>query len=180
MTVEVLLIPSCGIEPMDQLSPKDTLLQLFRGLCLWETDDYHMILVTGGFSCSPFVQTKPASHIMRDWLISRGVHPDFILTEDKSVDTFESVKLGLRVLDDLEVPFNITVVTQRQQARRYWISFLLGYGVYVQLAQLDYKLPPTTAVEEWFSLAYHLLDPRGKGPLARGNRIYLNQLASSL
>lgn len=180
MTVEVLLIPSCGIESVDQLSPKDTLLRLRHGLSLWESETYHMILVTGGISYSPFVQTRPASHIMRDWLIGRGVKPDFILTEDRSVDTFESIKLGLRILDDLEVPFNITVVTHRKQARRFWISFLLGYGIRVRLAKLDYKTPPMIALEEWLCLSYHLIDPKGKGPLARVNRNYLNQLASSL
>lgn len=181
MTVEVLLIPGCGIEPTDQLSPSDTLLRLFHGLCLWEaSNDYHAILVTGGLSYSPFVQTKPASHIMRDWLVSRGVHHDCILVEDKSVDTFESIKFGLQLLDKhVEPPANITVVTHRQHARRYWVSFLLGYGIHVQLAQLDYKVPPTIALEEWLCLAYHLFDPKGKGLLARNNRSYLKQLASS-
>lgn len=190
MAVEVLFIPSCGIEPTDKLSPQDTLIRLFHGLCLWESGAYKMILVTGGLSYSPFVQTKPASHLMRDWLISRGVHPDCILVEDKSVDTFESIKFGLQVLhermtmhllgEQVELPVDITVVTHRQHARRYWVSFKLGYGIRIQLANLDYEIPPATALEEWFCLAYHLFDPKGKGPLARHNRTYLKQLAASL
>ncbi len=190
MAIEVLFIPSCGIEPTDKLSPQDTLIRLFHGLCLWESGDYKMILVTGGFSYSPFVQTKPASHIMRDWLIGRGVNPDCILVEDQSVDTFESIKFGLQTLrqrmtiellgEQVKLPVDITVVTHRQHARRYWVSFKLGYGINVRLANLDYQVPSMVALEEWLCLAYHLLDPKGKGPLARNNRTYLKQLASSL
>ncbi len=174
---KILLIPSCGIQPVDFPS-RDTLIRLLQGQIHWQIGGFDLILLTGGIFNPRFVQTRPASHIMKDWLIGRGILEDFILTEDKSVDTYENIQFGLDVLgvNDL-LPADITVLSQWQHARRFQISFFLGYGIYVHTIPLHYDISPRTALNEWLFMACHVLDPKGKGLLAARNREMRHQQA---
>ncbi|MDD5217882.1 MAG: YdcF family protein [Candidatus Omnitrophica bacterium] len=168
---KILLIPSCGIQPVDFPSPQDTLIRLRQGLKLWRMAAYDTILVTGGIFHPHWIQTRPAAHIMRDWLINQGVPEDYILTEDKSVDTFENVNNSVGVLMEADAwPAEITVVTQWQHALRFATTFLYGHGVWIKTFGLHYPVSLTTSLNECLFIAYHLLDPTGKGRLAARNR----------
>lgn len=177
----ILLIPSCGIEPVDHLSSKDTLIRLMHGLAEWQSRQYDLILVTGGVFNPRFVQTRPAGQLMKDWLVAMGIREDIILTENKSLDTFENVKYGIEVLQDNNAwPADITVVTQWQHAVRFATTFLLGYKIKIRLCPAHYPISTKTALNEYFFMAYHLFDPKGNGLLAKHNRALRREAAASL
>jgi uncharacterized SAM-binding protein YcdF (DUF218 family) len=174
---KVLLIPSGGIQAVDFPAPQDTLIRLRQGLKLWHTGAYDMVLVTGGTFNPQWIQTRPAAHIMRDWLVNNGVDPECILVEDKSVDTFENVNNSVAVLMDADAwPAEITVVTQWQHATRLATSFLYGHHIWIKTFGLHYPISLRTALNEYLFMAYHLLDPSGKGRLASHNRETRRQL----
>lgn len=168
---KILLVPSGGIAPLNQLPPENTLLRCEAALELWRTERYDYMLVCGGLFLSPHIQTRPAADIMRDWFAQKGVSTRLILVERESVDTFENVERSIHLLTKMHlIRPRITVVTQWQHALRFWVTFRFGYGLHVGLAPISYPLAWHEYIAEAGSLFYHLIDPRGARACARKRR----------
>ncbi len=176
--MKVLLVPSCGISPVNQLTPTDTLLRCQRALKLWQSGKYDKILVSGGIFLPPQTQTKAAGVLMAEWLVSHGVPRRALIIEGRSVDTFGNIKFSLDRLKEINVgKAEITVVTQWQHAVRFWISFFFGYGLWVKLHFMRYPISLRTWLKEWFLIIYHLYDPIGIKKIARKNREQRRQIS---
>ena len=169
--MNILYIPSCGISPVDQLSPGDTLLRCQEALRLWRRGGYDLLGVGGGMFLPPGVQKTPAAVLMREWFIARGVEDYQIIDERRSLDTYQNAAFLLEELAVYEVPEpRIMVVTQWQHAIRFWITFRRAHGVRVRLHPIRYPISWKTWMMEWFLIFYHAIDRRGTLALARKNR----------
>jgi hypothetical protein len=180
--MHVLLIPSCKIGPgLNELNPGDTLVRLTRGLELWREGKFDRILVVGGRFNAPTVQTIAASELMIPWLTKRGVPREAIVFENQSRDTYENVSFGLKALKKAGLESaSITVVTQWQHAVRFWLTFFFGYGRLVHLVPMDYPVPWSVFLSEWFFMVLHLIFPRGNlSPISRWHRARLSKLAQT-
>lgn len=165
------MIPAERIMPINALSRR-TRLRLGRGLSLWKEGGYAAILVTGGLYHDPKRQTVPASVLMKRWLVLHGgVDPDDIITEERSRDTFENVRLGLlRVFRTFRhLRFDVTVVSHPTHLRRFR-SVFRAYGMRVDTVPVHYPLSIKERVLEAMMYAYHLFDSDGSGAVARMNR----------
>lgn len=168
--MNILLIPSEKIEAVDRLSVI-TKGRCDVGLRLWRTGYYNKVLVTGGLFLSPELQKTAAASLMCDYLIDQGVPAHAIVVEDKSLDTFENISLGIRALESLGINGQITVVTQYQHAMRFWITFRLAHGIHVKIIPIRQPVRFLDWCLEWLVLIpYHLLDWHGKYFLAKKNR----------
>lgn len=71
------------------------------------------IVVTGGAVANRFAE----AHVMRDWLVQRGVDPKRIVVEDRARFTRENAMLAVPILQRLGAT-RVTVVTERFHVRR--------------------------------------------------------------
>lgn len=168
----VLLVPSCGIAPIDRLQAGDTLFRCERALEAWRTGRYDYILCTGGIFNPPSIQTVAAATLMGLWFLERGVPDAALVIEDRSLDTYENAAFGLVALRARlgSVRWDISVMTQWQHAVRFFFTFFLGHGLLVELKPIHQPISWRTWFWEWFLLVYHLIDWRGTLPVARYNR----------
>lgn len=167
----VLFVPSCGVTEHNVLTPTDTLLRCEEGLKLWRSGDYDYILVTGGLFNPKHVQSIPAGMLMRGWFIARGVDPNKVIEETRSLDTFENIKFGLEELRKRGIPDrDITVVTQWQHAWRFAITFRRAYGIKVKRVPLEYAMSWKSWLIEFVLIAYHAYDRYGTKHVAQKNR----------
>lgn len=164
----ILMVPSWQLVPRDRLSPHDTQLVCQEALQLWKTGLYDLLLLTGGLFLPPYIQTKPSAELMKDWFVSQGVEPSRIVTETRSLDTFENISYSLAELQLLGINHpDITVCTQWQHAVRIRHTFERAHGVEVQIYTLNFDLPPREQAWQWLYIAYHWYDTRGDKWLAR-------------
>lgn len=168
----VLLVPSCGISPVDRLTPGDTLFRCERALEAWRTGEYTHVLCTGGIFNPPDIQTVAAATLMGYWFLERGVPDAALVIEDRSLDTYENVAFALRALCARLgcEPYTITVITQWQHALRFFFSFFFGHGRLVELKPIHQPISWKTWMWEWVFIIYHLIDWRGTFFIARRNR----------
>ncbi len=172
--MNLLMIPSEEVKRHNKLSA-NTIKRLNAGLDLWWSGGFDKIVLTGGIYNSSDVQSRPASVLMRIYLMANGVDKNKILVERKSLDTFENVKNVLEKLEYLDIDqLNITVVTQWQHAIRFWICFR-SYGIKVALFPLKYSVSLFTSLKEYFFILYHVYDKKGRKFLARLNRKFRTQ-----
>lgn len=171
--MKILLIPAEEIDPVDQLSA-NTLRRCEAGLTAWNSGDYDFLLLSGGIFLPSTRQTKSAASTMEQWFVAQGVEPDCIWTEDQSLDTYENIRLGLRVMNTqlgMEEK-DITVLTQYQHAIRFLLTFWLAHRRRIKIIPIR---QPAMSWKSWFLewvvlIPYHFLDRRGTWFLARRNR----------
>lgn len=169
--MRVLLVPACEVVYLNQLGPR-TLARCQEALRRWAGDFYEVLVVSGGIYELPHVQTVPAAKLMCDWFVSNGVHPGQIVVEDHSLDTFENVSLSLAKIRALQPePLELEIVTQTQHARRFWLSFFLGYRIWPKLHRIEYQMSLKEKFMEWLFLLIHLFWPKDGGPLGEKNRM---------
>ncbi len=172
--LEVLFVPAELIEPINQLSVR-TQLRCLRALDLWFTGKYTYILVSGGKFLPPSTQTAPAALLMEHWLVDHGVSEKVIVRDLQSVDTFENILFGMQALarhghGDPSL-ITVTLVTEPLHAARFVHSFKAMYGSGIRVSPVRYQLSCLEHIKEALFMCIHMLDPRGKGGVARYNRL---------
>ncbi len=178
--MNVLMIPAGGIDPVDQPGKADTLPRLEAGLEAWASGRFHYILVCGGIFLPQNIQTRAAADIMADWLVEHGIRRVAIITEDRSVDTFENVNFGIAALQrvGIEKP-TISVCSHALHAVRTCIS-LDAHEIATDTNRCaNYSISWKILLMEIGFVLYHWLDPLGKGWLARRNCAKRRQVAQS-
>lgn len=181
--MRVLLVLSEGMTGHDQLSDI-TLARCGRALALWRTGKYNYLLVTGGKFLPPEIQNRPIADVMRDWFIQNGIHDEYIIVEDESVDTYENISFSLALLRERGLKANdeITVCTQMQHAWRAAITFWRAHGMRVHLEYVRQPTMPWADVlkELLLLVPYHLWDWDGNGTVAANNRMARRRAATSV
>lgn len=166
--MRILFVPAGHIKRKDQLG-RDTLLRCQEALDLWDSQEFHYILVAGGIFNPPAVQTVPAAQIMADWFVSHGVLRSRILIEDKSLDTYENIHFSMRLLREQfsRSLGELLVVTHWTHSLRFLMTFRRAHGVLISASSLFYPLGWRACLSECVSLTLHLLDSRGNNPVSR-------------
>jgi uncharacterized SAM-binding protein YcdF (DUF218 family) len=93
---------------------------------------------------------------MRRILIENGISSDRIIIEDKSVSTHENISFSLKLIENLGLEKNITIVTSEfHQYRTSLIAKNLGVkNSYSISSHTQFFLLPTYWIREWFGICY--------------------------
>ena len=95
---------------------------------------------------------------MRDYLVGKGISPDRIYMDDKSVDTDENLRFSKAVIEQEGLPETITIVTDGfHQLRADMKAEKLGMKAYNISAHTPLWLAPTYWVREWYGLVYYFV-----------------------
>lgn len=88
-------------------------------------------------------------------LIRRGISPDRIILEDKSVNTYENIRNSLAILDSIGAQRRAVIVTSEfHQLRASMISEKQGLESYSVSSRTYPPLLPSYWIREWFAAAY--------------------------
>jgi len=87
----VLFIPFGEVHESGKKLSDNTLSALIKGVELHNRKKFDFIVVSGG--------KNNAAGLMKNWLWEKKVKNDIICTEDKSRDLFDSVQMGLGLVD---------------------------------------------------------------------------------
>ena len=95
---------------------------------------------------------------MRDWLVGRGIAPERIFMEDKSVNTEENLRFSKRIIAENGLPETVTLVTDGfHQLRAEMIAEKQGISAYNISGETSWYLLPTYWVREWFGVVHYKL-----------------------
>ena len=111
------------------------------------------VVVSGGQGKD---ESKSEAQAMFEYLTERGIAPDRIYKEDKSVNTEENLKFSMDIIKREKLPEKITLVTDGyHQLRAEMIADSLGIEAWNISAKTSTWLLPTYWVREWFGIAYY-------------------------
>lgn len=92
---------------------------------------------------------------IRQGLIRRGISPDRIILEDKSVNTYENIRNSLEILDSIGAQRRAAIVTSEfHQLRASMISEKQGLKSYSVSSRTYPPLLPSYWIREWFAVVY--------------------------
>lgn len=95
---------------------------------------------------------------MKDWLVDKGISPERIFMEDKSVNTEENLSFSKSIIDENGLPKRITIVTDGfHQLRADILAERIGIESNNISAKTRWYLLPTYWVREWFGVLYYKL-----------------------
>ena len=99
---------------------------------------------------------------MKQYLISKGIAPERIFMEEKSVNTEQNLKYSMDIIRQEGLSQNVTIVTDGyHQLRAKMIAKKIGIEDTCAISADTSKiLLPTYWVREWFAIPYYLI--RGK------------------
>lgn len=168
--MNVLLVPSAEIAPLDQLSGTRTLIRCENALIAWNSGKYDLLLVCGGKTHSPEFESRPAAVTMAEWFLDHGISAADIVIEDQSLDTYQNIEYSLRILTGLPGKHTITVISQWQHTLRFVITGLLAHTIWIRRIGLHYPEPNGFMLKSWVLLLYHFYDWKGTKAPAIANR----------
>lgn len=94
---------------------------------------------------------------IKNGLVSRGISPDRIILEDKSVNTRENIANSLAILESLGAPAQAVVVTSEfHQLRAKIIGRKAGLECYAVSSRTALPLLPSYVIREWLGLLYEI------------------------
>ena len=100
-------------------------------------------------------ETISEAQCMKDWLVGRGISPDRIFMEDRSVNTEENLRFSKEIIDKNHLPSAVTIVTDGfHQLRADILAEKQGIGSYNISSHTKFYLLPTYWVREWFGVIY--------------------------
>ena len=95
---------------------------------------------------------------MKDCLVEKGIAPERIFMEDKSVNTEENLRFSKKIIKDNGLPEKITIVTDNfHQLRAEMIAEKYGIEACNISGTASWYLLPTYWVREWFGVTYYKL-----------------------
>lgn len=95
---------------------------------------------------------------MRDWLVGRGIAPERIFMEDKSVNTEENLRFSKKIIADNGLPETVTLITDGfHQLRAEMIAEKQGISAYNISGYTSWYIVPTYWVREWFGVVHYML-----------------------
>ncbi len=111
------------------------------------------VVVSGGQGSDEIISE---AECMKNYLISRGLSPDRIFMEDKSVSTKQNLEFSKEVIFENSLAEHITIVTDGfHQLRAEMIANHFGMSAYNISAPTSWWLVPTYWVREWFGVFHY-------------------------
>ena len=113
------------------------------------------VVVSGGKGVDESVSE---AQCMKDWLVDKGISPDRIFMEDKSVNTEENLSFSKKIINENGLPQRITIVTDGfHQLRADMLAERIGIESNNISAKTKWYLLLTYWVREWFGVLYYKL-----------------------
>lgn len=113
------------------------------------------VIVSGGQGSDEIISE---AECMKNYLVSRGLSPDRIFMEDKSVSTQQNLEFSKKIILQNSLDEHITIVTDGfHQLRAEMLAENLGMNAYNISAPTSWWLVPTYWVREWFGVLYYKL-----------------------
>ncbi len=108
-------------------------------------------VVTGGQGIGEDI---PEGQAMKTYLVEKGIDPDRIYTEEKSVNTHENIAFAKEVIEEEGLIEDIVIITDGfHQYRASLIAEKQGIESYSVSCETRNDLVPTYWVREWLALA---------------------------
>lgn len=121
---------------------------------LSEHEDMKVIVSGGKGADEPMSEAE----CMFDYLVSKGISPDRIYIEDKSVNTAENIEFSQKIIEREGLCPDITIVTDGyHQLRADIFARERGLRAYNIPAPTSWYLVPTYWVREWFGIIYYTI-----------------------
>ncbi|MCR4796097.1 MAG: YdcF family protein [Ruminococcus sp.] len=93
---------------------------------------------------------------MKEWLVNKGIAPERIYMEDRSVNTEENLRFSKEIISANGLPEKITLVTDSyHQLRAEMIAEKQDIKAYNISGYTSWYLVPTYWVREWFGVVYY-------------------------
>lgn len=110
-------------------------------------------IVSGGQGSNESVSEASA---MKNYMVEKGIDESRIIMEDKSTSTYENIKFTMKILDDLDKPYDMTLVTDGfHQYRASLIAKDLGVGKITAFsAHTEARYVVTYWVREWLGITH--------------------------
>jgi len=159
--MRIAFMPSCGIGyevlpdgtwmvRQNNLNTADTKIRCDEGAKYFKAGGVDIIFCTGGIFLPPYLQTEPASKLMKDYLVScHNIPSEKVWIEEESLDSWQNVEkmketlLGKGInLDEVEIDiFSHWTHTLRlkrllryhgfQKVFRFNLRYRIGWKMYV-------------------------------------------------
>ena len=95
---------------------------------------------------------------MKEWLVEKGIAPERIYMEDRSVNTEENLRFSREIISEKGLPDKITLITDSyHQLRAEMIAEKQDIKAYNISGSTSWYLVPTYWVREWFGVVYYKL-----------------------
>ncbi len=121
---------------------------------LTEHEDMKVIVSGGQGADEPMSEAK----CMFDYLTSKGISPDRIYIEDKSVNTAENIEFSKKIIEKEGLFPDITIVTDGyHQLRADMFAKKQDIRAYNIPAPTSWYLVPAYWVREWFGIIYYTI-----------------------
>jgi len=146
-TIVVLGCKISGDRPTIML--RQRLDSAYRAL---EKDPELMCVVSGGQGDD---EQYPESHVMRNYLISRGIAPERVVEENASRNTRENLQNSMEIIREKGWSETITIVTSGyHQCRAGMQAKKLGIDFYNRYSMTSFYLVPAYVVREWMGILH--------------------------
>lgn len=112
-----------------------------------------LCIVSGGQGSNEKISEAQA---MKTYLVDKGIDPERIIMEDKSTSTYENIEYSLKILDEMEMSHDMTLVTDGFHqyrasliAKSQGVENVTAYSAYTEPRYLF-----TYWVREWLGLTH--------------------------
>ena len=178
MKILLILSRNIGFELVDgkmmviqnHITSMDTKIHLDNGAKLFKKDNFDYIFCVGGLYLPETFQTKPASMLMKEYLIEKyGINDKKILIEERSVDTTENVIEMIKVLDKHKINIkNVEIKVVSYFLHNIRVGRILKHfgAKKVDYFNLYYRIPVKLFFIEVLSIVLNFFDPEGKSPIS--------------
>jgi len=182
--MKIVFIPSCGIGhevlngvwivKQNVLTTVDTKIRCDEGAKLFKEGGKDIIFCTGGIFLPSYLQTKPASRLMKEYLVSQHRIPhERIGIEEESLDSWQNVEIMKKVLEDRGVKIDeaeISIVSHWLHTIR--LKRILRYQGFRKIKRFGLRYPVGWRmwVSEFLNNILTLIDPAGRSERVQKER----------
>ncbi|MGN1421099.1 MAG: YdcF family protein [Eubacterium sp.] len=107
-------------------------------------------ILSGGQGRDEFISEAAC---MKQMLTNRGISPDRLFLEDKSVSTYENIKFSIKYIEDAGVKEIAIATSEYHQKRAKLICKRFGLTAYSVSSKTDPLILPVFLLREFFALA---------------------------
>ncbi|MCR5599385.1 MAG: YdcF family protein [Ruminococcus sp.] len=113
------------------------------------------VVVSGGQGSDEAISE---AECMKEWLVGKGISPERIYMEDRSVNTEENLRFSQQIIKDEGLPEKATLITDSfHQLRAKMLAEKQGMETYSISGRTAWYILPTYWVREWFGVVYYRL-----------------------
>lgn len=188
-----MFVPGNGTNG-DGLEGTQSLVRCKLALKEWLTGQYDLIAPSGGINKPRSIQRFPEGRLEKEWLVAHGVPEVCIVSEERSLDTFQNLRFTLNTLyrhiaghPELQNrPIELTPVTHPLHVRRIILSTIKSAKLQRELENRRITIiaknfdHPVGLADQVLGNAFLLIthtDPNGRSKLIKGYRSRLRKKA---